>query len=58
MNTGTFLTLSGEVAGNFSVVCFFLKGDVNGDGGLNVIAGAYGYSSNTEELMFITVALQ
>ncbi|MEZ4691438.1 MAG: integrin alpha, partial [Ignavibacteria bacterium] len=47
MNTGTFLTLSGEAAGNFFGGSVSSAGDVNGDGYSDVIAGAYGYSSNT-----------
>ena len=47
MDTVADVTMTGESSQNYFGVSVSSAGDVNGDGYSDVIAGAYGYSSNT-----------
>jgi len=47
MNNSADVTMTGEASNNFFGISVSSAGDVNGDGYLDLIAGAYGYSSNT-----------
>ncbi|MGB4853426.1 MAG: FG-GAP-like repeat-containing protein, partial [Ignavibacteria bacterium] len=47
MNNTADVTMTGETTNNYFGISVSSAGDVNGDGYSDVIAGAYGYSSNT-----------